>query len=280
MKFSLILATVGRTDEVVHLLRSLGDQVLKEFEVIVVDQNPDDRLADVLKHFQDRFPVQHLRSETGLSRARNVGLERFRGEIAAFPDDDCWYPPDLLQSVAGFFAANPAWDALICRVVTASGNPAVGRQPLSSGKVTPGNVWTRANSNALFLRKHVLEVTGAFNEELGLGSGTPWGGAEEIEYVVRALRNEFRIYYDPGITVCHPADPPFSDPEGRDRHFRYGLGMGRALKISEYPLWFVAWMWFRPLAGAFISLLQFNGAKASYHFQGFLGRYRGWRGSP
>ena len=44
--------------------------------------------------------LELVESARGLSRARNAGLRMIAGDIVSFPDDDCWYPPDLLQRVA------------------------------------------------------------------------------------------------------------------------------------------------------------------------------------
>jgi glycosyltransferase involved in cell wall biosynthesis len=92
MKFSLVLATVGRTQEVARFLDSLARQTYRDFELIVVDQNPDDRLVELLRPFELRFPIIHLRCERGVSRARNLGPKYVSGDIVGFPDDDCWYP--------------------------------------------------------------------------------------------------------------------------------------------------------------------------------------------
>ncbi|MPN49512.1 hypothetical protein SDC9_197133 [bioreactor metagenome] len=71
----------------------------------MVDQNPDDRLLPILGDYENLFPVRRFRSAPGLSRARNVGLEQITGEVIAFPDDDCTYPPGILRSVADAFDA-------------------------------------------------------------------------------------------------------------------------------------------------------------------------------
>ena len=55
MKVSLVLATVGRADDVGRLVQSLVGQTSTDFELIVVDQNADERL---LPHLQlDRKSV-------------------------------------------------------------------------------------------------------------------------------------------------------------------------------------------------------------------------------
>ena len=91
MKISLILATKGRVEEMKRFMRSLAQEGNGSFELIVVDQNEDDRVGAILRELNLRFPIIHLRSEVGLSRARNVGATAATGDIIAFPDDDCWY---------------------------------------------------------------------------------------------------------------------------------------------------------------------------------------------
>ena len=66
MKFSLIVATKNRVNEVDRLLHSLVAQSHRDFEVILVDQNIDDRLSDVVNCYSPLFPLTHIpRSQPG-----------------------------------------------------------------------------------------------------------------------------------------------------------------------------------------------------------------------
>ena len=79
-RFSLIVATITRTHELKRLLESLTRQEFSDYEVILVDQNHDDRLQDVIEEFFGRVPVLRISSPKGVSRARNKGLQKcFRG---------------------------------------------------------------------------------------------------------------------------------------------------------------------------------------------------------
>ncbi len=117
---SLVVCTLGRKEPLRRLLNSLAGQTYRPFEIIVVDQNAHDYLDAVLDDFPS-LPIIRVRSEKGLSRGRNAGLGRTCGTIIGFPDDDCWYDANVLQSVAKFFAARPETDLLSGRTLDAQG---------------------------------------------------------------------------------------------------------------------------------------------------------------
>ena len=79
---SLVVATVNRVKELGRLFGSLEKQSNSSFEVVLVDQNHDDRLASLIANYASSFPIHHLRSAPGLSKSRNVGLLQCR--VAAF----------------------------------------------------------------------------------------------------------------------------------------------------------------------------------------------------
>ena len=115
MKISLILATKDRVKEIERFMQSLTHQGNGGLELIVVDQNADDRLESILENSKLSFPIIHLRSEVGLSRARNVGMAFATGDTIAFPDDDCWYPAGLLARVVSELQSQLSVDGLTGR---------------------------------------------------------------------------------------------------------------------------------------------------------------------
>ena len=274
LKFSLILATVGRTEELKKFLEHLHMQTYANFELIVVDQNDDDRLVPILKDYKEKFSILHLRSKKGLSRARNVGLRYVSGDIVAFPDDDCWYPPDLLERVANFFEEHPGVDGLTGRSVDENLSPSTTRWDFSKGIINRLNVFKRATSISMFIK--IYNHDECFDETLGVGAGTPWGSGEEMDYILRLLEKGQRIYYDPNLFVYHPQVIRQFDALAIQRAFDYSCGMGRLLRKHRYPLWFVLYLCIRPIGGMLLSLLQCNYNRLIYHYNVLAGRVRGW----
>lgn len=276
MRFSLVLATVGRTEELGRFLQFLEKQSLNDFELIVVDQNPDDRLVLLLEPFQGRFPIKHLRSEPGLSRARNVGLKAVEGQIVAFPDDDCWYPQGLLEQVTHLLESNPEYSGVAGIPLDGNGEIASGKFDSECGVIDPANIWRRTVSITLFLKREVVDAIGGFDESLGVGAGTPWGSGEEIDYTLMAIKNGFQLVFDPAIVVHHPKVAPGYEKSARQKQLTYSLGTGRVLRKHRYPFVSVAYYWLRPFGGTVLSLLSFRFSKALCHWSIFRGRVRGW----
>jgi glycosyltransferase involved in cell wall biosynthesis len=272
--FDLILATVGRAEELGRLFDSLARQTHGGFRLIVVDQNDDDRVEQALAGRS--FDVLRLRSEPGLSRARNVALPHVTADLVAFPDDDCVYPDDLLERVARRVADEPELDGLTGREVGADGRSSPSWKT-DAALLTEDSLWNRAISFTIFLRRGVVERVGEFDEQLGLGSGQPWSSGEEIDYLVRAVRSDARIAYDPALTVTHPAKT-LTDEERRAIAYRDGASVGYVLRKNRYPARVVSRMLVRPLGGAVVSLVRLDHRQARVRAAAIRGRLAGLRG--
>jgi glycosyltransferase involved in cell wall biosynthesis len=250
---SLIVATMNRVDELDRLLVSLEQQSCCDFELIVVDQNPDGRLVPLLANHH-RLDIRHLRSERGLSRARNVGLRAARGELIAIPDDDCWYPPNLLAAVTSWFDSHPTFGLLGTTLRTEEDQPSGPRSPAASCAVTRTNVWRCAVSTALFMRRAVVDAVGEFDEMIGVGARSPYQSGEETDYILRAFEHEFGMWYESSLSVQHP--PLHSIARLKKTSYPFALGTGRLLRRHRYPLHQVGAHLARSFGGAAVSLCR------------------------
>jgi glycosyltransferase involved in cell wall biosynthesis len=249
---SLIACTLHRVAEMERLIGSLARQSRRDFELLVIDQNPDDRLRPVLARHAG-LEIRHLRSERGLSRARNVGLGAARGELLAFPDDDCWYPGNLLGAVEGWFGSHPGF-ALLGTALRTAGNEPATRKPATAQRCARAEVSKCVSSATLFLRREVVSAVGGFNENLGIGAPSPYQAGEERDYVLRALACGFEMWYEPGLTVYHPS--LYSIEHQRRNTYVSALSEGCVQRLHGYPLHRVGGELARSFGGAAIRLCQ------------------------
>lgn len=276
--FSLILATINRIKELDHFLNRLQEQNYLNFEVILIDQNEDDRLFSTIEKYKEKIKIIHLISEPGLSKARNIGLLCSNGEIIAFPDDDCWYPPDLLSNICRVLEQHPEWDGITGVATNGTNEKSRWKWDRIPGRLTVRNVWQRGISITLFLRRGVIDKIGSFDEEIGRGASTPWQSGEETDFLIRAIRAGFQIEFLPNLQVYHDCQPAIFKQEEIQKAYFYGCGMGHVLRKQSYPFLFSIYTVFRPFLIAVRAFLTGHPQKASYFAAVAHGRWKGLSG--
>jgi len=249
---SLVMGTYRRAAELEPMLASLRAQSHQDFELIVVDQNPDDRVVPLLRPLvAGGVTVRHLRqAQPNLSAARNLGLGQARGAIVAFPDDDCWYEPEVLERTLAHFRATPGSDGMVAHWIEFDPQ---GERP--AGALSP-QMWRRfkggdGTSFTLFFRTARLRSLGGFDETLGTGQW--FGCGEETDLIFRLLGSGSNLDYDPGVHIHHPhAEIPSLSASQCRRNRLYGRGTGALLAKHKLPAWVVA----RGLVGPFFLALR------------------------
>lgn len=250
MRFILIMSTLGRVNEIDRFCRNLAAQTHQNFRLCVCDQNTDDRLDHLIAKHSETMHIDVVRSAKGLSKGRNAALcHMLRPDdpdflddqtIIAFPDDDCWYDdPRLLEDVAITFAADETLDGLTVRSVDEAGKPSASNAPKSPLQLGRQNIFVGnvGISYCIFLRRHLVQTVGEFDEALGVGAGTPWGAGEESDYLIRALHLGYRLRHRPDIHVSHPRKNERPD---KQRYYAYAMGHGRVLRKNGYsPLFLI-----------------------------------------
>jgi glycosyltransferase involved in cell wall biosynthesis len=274
--FSLIVATLGRDKEIRMLLDSLKDQTFKDFEVIIVDQNEKDFIASIISDYSQDLNLRQIRqSEKGASRARNRGLENANGEYVTFPDDDCEYPPDVLEHTDKLFKENQEWDGFTVSSRDKNSAGRISRLATKGGVITKMNILPRAIEFGIFVRASAIKNF-FFDEDLGVGAKTPWWSDEGPDFVLRLIERGATFMYVPSIVIYHPNPVMLYVAKTFERSYRYGCGRGRFLKKHHYPLWFACYVFGLYVAGIVIGMFQFNGGKMKYYYSGLKGRMRGY----
>jgi glycosyltransferase involved in cell wall biosynthesis len=243
MNVSVVVSTFTkeRTKDVLRCINSILNQTTKPDEILLV-LDPVDELVEF---YEDIVPnsVKIVKSNGfGLSSARNTGIEKSKGEIIAFIDDDAWadkrwlenmlenYADKDIYGVGGkiipiFETGRPRWlaeelDWIVgCTYKGMSEQKAEVRNPIGAN---------------MSFRREAFEV-GLFRTEVGR-YGKKLVGSEETEFSMRLKKvKPVKILYDPKAVVYHRV------PGSRVR-FRYALkrayyeGYSKARLAKEYPL--------------------------------------------
>lgn len=278
IKTSLVVATLGRIVELEKLFKSLADQDRSDFEVIVVDQNTDDRLAPLCTAAWP-FPVSRIHTPTarGLSRARNAGLKVAKGELLLFPDDDCWYPRSFLSRGIELMSTAQV-DVLTGRAADEAGNDINGKYSRVPHTITRANVWVSGIEWVMLFRKTALLAVNGFDDDVGVGASTPWQACEGQDILLRALDKGLKCRFDPTFFGHHPRFDDISAKAMQAKGRSYGRGLGYVLRVRRYGLVSAANWIGRPVISLLLSGATGDLERCKYLFNVALGRLEGYLG--
>jgi glycosyltransferase involved in cell wall biosynthesis len=134
-----VLPVHNRADVLPRAIRSVLDQTLCEFELIIVDDGSTDDSVEVARSFNDdRVQVIELGRNQGGNAARNAGVRAARASLIAFLDSDDTYLPEKLERVVDEFDSRPDLELLVDSFVKIqpSGTRVVRKNPVIDDRET------------------------------------------------------------------------------------------------------------------------------------------------
>lgn len=166
---SVIIPVHNRVDLVKRAVASVLGQTFRDYELIIVDDGSEDNIRSALAELDGKIKV-FSQPHRGVSAARNLGISRSSGELAAFLDsDDEWLPHKLERQLALF---DPTNRGFVCHTDEIW---------IRNGKEVPqkkvhrkqgGRFFERAlrlcliSPSSVVISRHLLDTVGWFDEEL------------------------------------------------------------------------------------------------------------------
>ncbi len=260
MFFSVVIPTYNRQPILEKCLRALESQQLTDtkvnaYEIILVDDGSTDSTLDWLATHADDFP--HVRSfvqdHQGPAAARNLGVEKARGDTIIFIDSDLVVTEQFLQAHADALVAGEqklGSDRLFTYgwVINTSNFDNPTSEPY---KITDFSAAYFATGNVAIARQW-LEKAGLFDTRFQLY------GWEDLELGVRLKQLGLKLIKCPAAVGYH-WHPPFNleqIPNLIDREIQRGR-MG-VLFYQKHPTWEVRLMiqmtWLHRLLWGLLSL--------------------------
>ncbi len=181
-RVSVVIATRDRAASLRDTLRSLASVQVPAglpAEVVVIDNGSTDDTRQVVADFAEEAAldvVYVFEPQPGKCRAQNAGLERARGEVFLFSDDDVRFPPDwiegmsraILEGRADTVQGGVRWAPEILRSPHAT--PFAASVITSTAHKTAEELETGLIGANMAISRRAYEQVGAFDDELGPGA--------------------------------------------------------------------------------------------------------------
>lgn len=123
---TVIMPLYNNSDHVEESIKSVQQQTLTDFEIVVVDDCSKDNSVLIVKKMADkdkRIKLFGLNENSGAAIARNVALKESKGRFIAFLDADDLWKPDKLEKQVKFMKENKyAFSCTSYEVIDNQGN--------------------------------------------------------------------------------------------------------------------------------------------------------------
>ena len=112
---SIIIPVYNTEKYLARCLDSVISQTVKDIEIIAVNDDSTDSSLSVLEEYTAKDPRIHVISvkNGGVSRARNIALEKAKGEYIGFVDSDDYIDSKMFETMIGIAARSNA-DCVQC----------------------------------------------------------------------------------------------------------------------------------------------------------------------
>jgi len=197
-RVSVIVCTARGSATLVACLDSLVALDYPDFEVILVNDGEDVRVAEIAATYEQvvHLPVDHA----GLGAARNTGAAAASGAILVYTDDDCIAEPDWLNWIVRLFSEES---------VGCAGGPNIAPRPESPTRAivtaAPGAAVQvlLSQTRADYLPGCNLAVRRSVFEELGGFNAVFTGAGSDVDFCWRARTAGYELAFHPSAFVWH-----------------------------------------------------------------------------
>jgi glycosyltransferase involved in cell wall biosynthesis len=251
------------------MLESVVRSSVRDLEVVVVDQNPDNRTFSICERYSQALSLRRLQVPfRGAARARNYGARFARGAVINFPDDDCELSQSLLADVKALFDGG-GYQVVIGITVDGAGGASTTSFRRDERVLGEWSMWRRNVECTMFFRRATFIASGGYDEEFGVGS--TYGSDEGAELLIRLLRmlQPGQVFYSHKLTFYHPQKVGAYGPDEVRRAFSYARGSGALL--AKWPTASVVWFSSQLLVRSAVAAVGSVGARRRFYLQRLRG---------
>ena len=222
MKVSVILCTFNRAQSLAEALASVAASEVPpsvEWEVLVVDNNSNDRTKEVIGRFCSEHPSRFrylFEARPGKSHALNAGIRATSGDVIAFVDDDVVVEADWLANLTNALDVGrwsgsggkilPRWESTPPRWLPRKDRYALAPLAMFDPGCAAGALDEPPFGTNMAFRREMFEKHGNFRVDLGPRPGSEIRN-EDTEFGQRLLDRGEPLRYEPSAVVHHAVSP-------------------------------------------------------------------------
>lgn len=193
---SIIIPTFNRSKSLPLSVKSIQDQTLVNWELIIIDDGSEDDTQEVLKDtLRDERIKYYYQENQGVSVARNYGAKLATGDYLIFLDSDDIFFPDLIKNIyeADFYKYD-----LICWEVLKNVD---GKEKIWKPKQLDGmynNIIATFLAGSICYKKSVFLNAGGYDPKMAFGENYELGiRVSQLKDLKIKILNKPLSYYEP-----------------------------------------------------------------------------------
>lgn len=260
-RFSVIVPLYNKALYVKKALESICAQTYKDFECIIVDDGSTDNSADIAQSIisslseTDHSIIRILRQpNSGVAKARNVGVENSHGEYLCFLDADDWWEPTYLEEMDKLIKTYPDAGLYGCDYYYVKNGKMKIYPKNAEGYIDYCKVYTDCKAmpihpNGAIIPRNVFDEIGGFNPSIKMGEDFILFMQIVLKYKV-AFLNKQLVYFnqdaDPkwrAITKLHKPEnhmlwhvAQWKEQEKTNAAYKAMIDMLRIIGLKNYWL--------------------------------------------
>lgn len=216
-KVSVIIPTLDRPHELRQSIKTVLDQTYKgDIEIIIIDDSKETQKKDIEKEFSSVLEKNKNRvinyiykgKKEGSPLARNIGIEKAKGDYIAFLDDDDLWLPEKIEKQVELMDTDKDIALVVCYSLDKRfGHERINKPPVSITHDIVLNGFNLSSSSSYLVKKSVIDKLGDFDVSLP--------SAQEYDLAIR-LSKDYKIFCVPEILmVQHSTVGQISENWGR-----------------------------------------------------------------
>ena len=201
---SVIIPTYNRTEVLMNSIKTVLNQTYKgEIELIIVDDSEKSLKQEIDKGFKKNLGKNrkinyiHNAKREGAPKARNLGIQKAKGEYIAFLDDDDLWIPKKIEKQVEILDKNKDVALVICYSLDKRfGNERINKPPESITHEMVLKSFNLSSTSSYLIKKNILKEIGSFDISLP--------SAQEYDLAIRISKNH-QVYCVPEMLMIQNA---------------------------------------------------------------------------